>query len=73
MYQVVKRDGKIAAFDLSKISQAIQLAFDAQQKQYNQDIIDFLALKVTSNFQPKIQILHGVQRILIIIPSITTC
>ena len=55
MYQVVKRDGKIAAFDLSKISQAIQLAFDAQQKQYNQDIIDFLALKVTSNFQPKIK------------------
>ena len=54
MYQVVKRDGKIAAFDLSKISQAIKLAFDAQQKQYNQDIIDFLALKVTSNFQPKI-------------------
>ena len=55
MYQVVKRDGKIAAFDLSKISQAIKLAFDAQQKQYNQDIIDFLALKVTSNFQPKIK------------------
>ncbi len=55
MYQVIKRDGKIADFDLSKISHAIKLAFDAQEKQYNQDIIDFLALKVTSNFQPKIQ------------------
>jgi len=55
MYQVIKRDGKIADFDLSKIAHAIKLAFDAQEKQYNQDIIDFLALKVTANFQPKIQ------------------
>ncbi|MBR6764777.1 MAG: ribonucleoside triphosphate reductase, partial [Clostridia bacterium] len=55
MYQVIKRDGKIADFDLSKIAHAIKLAFDAQEKQYNQDIIDFLALKVTANFQSKIQ------------------
>ncbi|MBR5869039.1 MAG: hypothetical protein IKZ21_06285, partial [Clostridia bacterium] len=55
MYQVIKRDGKVADFDLSKIAHAIKLAFDAQEKQYNQDIIDFLALKVTSNFQSKIQ------------------
>ncbi|MCQ2446532.1 MAG: ATP cone domain-containing protein, partial [Clostridia bacterium] len=55
MYQVIKRDGKIADFDLSKIAHAIALAFDSQQKNYNQDIIDFLALKVTSNFQSKIK------------------
>ena len=29
MYQVVKRDGKIAEFNISKISAAITKAFDA--------------------------------------------
>ena len=55
MYQVVKRDGKIVDFTLSKISAAITKAFEAQNKQYNEDIIDLLALKVTSNFEPKIK------------------
>ncbi len=55
MYNVIKRDGKIVDFDLSKISTAIYQAFDACQKQYNKDIIDFLALKVTAEFEPKIE------------------
>jgi len=55
MYQVAKRDGKTVNFNLSKISNAIMQAFDACDKQYNSDIIDFLALKVTSEFQPKIE------------------
>ena len=55
MYNVVKRDGKVIPFDLSKISTAIFQAFDACQKQFNQDIIDFLALKVTAQFEPKIK------------------
>ena len=55
MYQVQKRDGKIADFDLQKISGAITKAFDACQKQYNPDIIDLLALKVTAAFEPKIK------------------
>ncbi len=55
MYNVVKRDGKVVAFDISKISTAIFQAFDACQKQFNQDIIDFLALKVTAQFEPKIE------------------
>ena len=54
MYNVVKRDGKLVDFNLSKISEAIQSAFEACQRQYNQDIIDFLALKVTAEFEPKI-------------------
>ena len=54
MYQVVKRDGKIADFDISKISVAITKAFEATQKEFNQDIIDFLALKVTADYQDKI-------------------
>ena len=44
MYQVVKRDGKIASFDISKISTAITKAFEATHMEYNPDIIDLLAL-----------------------------
>lgn len=55
MYNVIKRDGKIVGFDISKISHAITLAFEACEKQYNQDVIDFLALKVTADFEPKIK------------------
>ena len=33
MYRVIKRDGKIVDFDLSKISKAITLAFDACERQ----------------------------------------
>ena len=55
MYQVMKRDGQIADFNLSKISIAIEKAFKAQNKEYNQDIIDLLALKVTAAFEPKIK------------------
>ncbi len=55
MYNVIKRDGKIASFDLAKISTAIKQAFEACNKQYNDDVIDFLALKVTAAFEPKIE------------------
>ena len=55
MYNVLKRDGKVASFDIKKIADAITLAFDACNKQYNPDVIDFLALKVTAEFEPKIQ------------------
>ena len=55
MYQVVKRDGTIAPFDISKISVAITKAFEATKKAYNPDIIDLLALKVTADYQDKIQ------------------
>ena len=55
MYQVIKRDGKIAEFDIQKISAAITKAFEAQGKQYHPSIIDMLALKVTADFEPKIK------------------
>ena len=55
MYTVLKRDGKVADFNIAKISDAIKLAFDAQEKNYNDNIIDFLALKVTADFEPKIK------------------
>ncbi len=55
MYRVIKRDNSIADFDITKISAAITKAFDAVEKQYNQSVIDFLALKVTADFESKIK------------------
>ena len=55
MFQVQKRNGKVIDFDISKISGAIKMAFDAKEKQYNDNIIDLLALKVTADFEPKIK------------------
>ena len=55
MYQVLKRDGKVSDFNLSKISNAITRAFDAVDRQYNTSIIDLLALKVTAEYEPKIK------------------
>ena len=55
MYQVVKRDGKVTEFDVSKISVAITKAFEALQKQYHPTVIDMLALRVTSDFERKIK------------------
>ena len=54
MYRVNKRDGKIVEFDISKITEAIKKAFEACERQFNENIIDFLALKVTSDFEPKV-------------------
>ncbi|HEX3076679.1 MAG TPA: ribonucleoside triphosphate reductase [Lachnospiraceae bacterium] len=55
MFNVVKRDGEIAEFNLKKISDAISKAFNATEKTYNEDIINLLALRVTSDFQSKIK------------------
>ena len=55
MYQVVKRDGKVAEFNIQKIGDAIRKAFDSQEKQYHPSTIDFLALKVTADFEPKVE------------------
>ena len=55
MFQVVKRDGEIAEFQMAKITSAIDKAFDAKEKNYSKDMIDLLALRVTADFQNKIQ------------------
>ena len=55
MYQVIKRNDTIVEFDLSKINVVLKKAFDAVEKQYHDSIIDFLALKVTADFEPKIK------------------
>ena len=55
MFKVIKRDGKLKDFDISKIVNAIKLAFEAKNKEYVDSTIDFLALKVTAHFQDKIK------------------
>ncbi len=55
MYKVIKRDGKVCEFDIAKISEAIRKAFESVEKEYHPSVIDLLALKVTSDFTPKIK------------------
>ncbi len=55
MFRVVKRNGGIVDFNITKISDAIQKAFNALEKDYNQSIIDLLALRVSADFEPKIK------------------
>ena len=54
MYKVVKRDGQIAEFNISKITAAITKAFEALQKNYHPSVIELLALHVTSDFEAKV-------------------
>ncbi len=55
MYRVSKRDGKVVDFDIRKIIDAIRKAFEATGVSYNENVLDFIALKVTSDFQEKIK------------------
>lgn len=55
MYKVRKRDGKIVSFDIKKIGAAITKAFEAENKNYDESIIDFLSLKVTADFESKVK------------------
>ena len=55
MYQVIKRDGRKADFDLARIAKAITKAFDATKIPYNTDIINLLALQVTADYAGKVK------------------
>ena len=55
MLNVKKRDGNIVPFDLKKIEGAIEKAFKGLNKNYSQDIIELLALKVTADFNSKVK------------------
>ena len=55
MYKVIKRDGSVAEFDIAKISGAIAKAFGALNKPCDPNDIDFIALKVTADFEDKIK------------------
>ena len=55
MYRVVKRDGRVVDFELPKIANAMKRAFEATDTNYNESVIDFLAVMVTADFQRKIK------------------
>ena len=55
MYQVIKRTGETVAFDIKKIENAIVRAFVATNKNYNEDIIQMLALRASSHFSDKVK------------------
>ena len=55
MYRVIKRDGRIVDFDITKIAEAMKKAFDATETNYTDSVIDFLAVMVTSDFQQDIK------------------
>lgn len=51
MIQVIKRNGEVTDFILTKISDAIMRAFTAADIQDSDDVADLLALRVTADFQ----------------------
>ena len=55
MFQVIRREGEVTDFTLTKISDAIIKAFNATDVQYNNVVVDLLALRVTADFQGKIK------------------
>ena len=55
MYKVVKRDGELVEFNIQKIANALTKAFESTGRQYHPSVIDMLALKVTSDFEPKVK------------------
>lgn len=55
MYKVKKRNGKLVEFKIEKIAEAIKKAFEAENREFTDNTIDFIALKVTSHFEPKIK------------------
>ncbi|MBR4419656.1 MAG: ribonucleoside triphosphate reductase [Clostridia bacterium] len=55
MYRVVKRDGNEVEFNLEKIKVAIIKAFEASEREYDENIIDLIVLKVTADFSKKVR------------------
>lgn len=53
-YQVAKRDGRLVTFEIEKIRQAIIKAFEAESVNYDDSMIDLLALRTTAEFESKV-------------------
>ena len=63
MYTVLKRDGKIVDFNLNKISEAITMAFEAQEKDFTNRFTnkkgELKVVKTPTNKEDEIQALSG--------------
>ena len=55
MYQVLKRTGEKIDFDIKRIENAIVRAFVATGKNYNEDVIQMLALRASARFSDKVK------------------
>ena len=55
MYQVLKRDGGVVDFEITKISGAMLKAFEALEKPHHPSVINMLALQVSADFEKKIK------------------
>ena len=55
MFNVKKRDGSLVDFDLKKIKDAIEKAFQATKMPYVPDIIETLSLKAVNAFSDKVK------------------
>lgn len=55
MYRVQKRNGTFMDFDIRKIANAMTKAFEACDQPVDESIVEMLALKVTSDFAPKVK------------------
>jgi ribonucleoside-triphosphate reductase (formate) len=60
MIRVKKRTGEIVDFDIKKIEGAIEKAFIACNKAYDQEIIGLLALRATANFNNNKKVVDGI-------------
>lgn len=54
MYKVQKRNQQVVNFDLEKIVGAIRGAFESIEKEYNDSIVELLAVRVTADYENKI-------------------
>lgn len=54
-YQVEKRDGRVAAFEIEKIANAIRKAFEAKETNFDDSVLDLLALRATAEFEPQVE------------------
>ncbi|MBQ6755478.1 MAG: ribonucleoside triphosphate reductase [Oscillospiraceae bacterium] len=55
MYQVIKRDGKVVDFNIDKISDAVEKAFVALNKDYHPTVLSLISIRVASDFESKIK------------------
>ena len=55
MFKVLKRSGELTEFNIEKIETAITKAFESNNKNYEKNIIQLLALRASADFEKKIK------------------
>src|SRR5574344_787368 len=55
MYKVKKRNGEVVEFDIKKIEQAVEKAFDSVNHETTPDVLELIALRSASDFEHKVK------------------